>query len=236
MESVHDTSGCRDSQRVKYIAGLFVGKALTWWNSEIHIQGREAAIGMPWEDFRTLTREEFCLSNEMQKLETKLWNHTMVGAGHAAYTDRFYKLARLVPHSVTPKGKRIERNGSIKKNHEKKVNEREPKVMPRNVNPANARNLVAKTCFECGSTDHIKLACLRLNQAERPEGNQQNQVVAVNEARVVETKETKLGATTLFDSGADYSFVSATFLTLLDIEPSDLGFSYEIDIASGQLV
>ncbi|GKC89256.1 putative reverse transcriptase domain-containing protein [Tanacetum coccineum] len=43
-------------------------------------------------------------------------------------------------------------------------------------------------------------------------------------------------ATTLFDSGADYSFVSTTFIPLLDIEPSELGFSYEIEIASGQLV
>ncbi|GKF17404.1 putative reverse transcriptase domain-containing protein, partial [Tanacetum coccineum] len=43
-------------------------------------------------------------------------------------------------------------------------------------------------------------------------------------------------ATALFDSGADYSFVSTTFIPLLDIEPSDLGFSYEIKIASGQLV
>ncbi|GJU70814.1 putative nucleotidyltransferase, ribonuclease H [Tanacetum coccineum] len=43
-------------------------------------------------------------------------------------------------------------------------------------------------------------------------------------------------ATTLFDSGADYSFVSTTFIPLLDIEPNDLGFSYEIEIASGQLV
>ncbi|GJV55907.1 putative reverse transcriptase domain-containing protein [Tanacetum coccineum] len=42
--------------------------------------------------------------------------------------------------------------------------------------------------------------------------------------------------TTLFDSGADYSFVSTTFISLLRIEPSDLGFSYEIEIASGQLV
>ncbi|GJW94557.1 hypothetical protein Tco_0174229 [Tanacetum coccineum] len=37
--------------------------------------------------------KEFCLSHEMQKLETKLWNHAMVGAGHAAYTDRFHELA-----------------------------------------------------------------------------------------------------------------------------------------------
>ncbi|GKD20198.1 putative reverse transcriptase domain-containing protein, partial [Tanacetum coccineum] len=39
-------------------------------------------------------------------------------------------------------------------------------------------------------------------------------------------------ATTLFDSGADYSFVSTAFIPLLGIEPCDLGFSYEIEIAS----
>ncbi|GJV82374.1 hypothetical protein Tco_1522272 [Tanacetum coccineum] len=80
MESIHDMSGCRDSQRVKYTTGSFVGKALTWWNSEIRTRGREAAVGMSWEDFKILTREEFCPSNEMQKLETELWNHAMVEA------------------------------------------------------------------------------------------------------------------------------------------------------------
>nr|GEV55223.1 hypothetical protein [Tanacetum cinerariifolium] len=43
-------------------------------------------------------------------------------------------------------------------------------------------------------------------------------------------------ATTLFDFGADYSFVSTTFIPLLDIEPSNLGFSYAIEIARGQLI
>ncbi|GKB51158.1 putative reverse transcriptase domain-containing protein [Tanacetum coccineum] len=81
---------------------------------------------MSWEDIKTLAREEFCPSNEMQKLETGLWNHAMVRAGHAAYTDRFHELARLVPHLVTPEGKRIERNGSIKKNPEKRGNGGEP--------------------------------------------------------------------------------------------------------------
>ncbi|GJT77572.1 hypothetical protein Tco_1044297 [Tanacetum coccineum] len=110
-----------------------------------------------------LMREEFCPSNEMQKLETELWNHVMVGATYATYTDRFHELARLVPHLVTPKNRRIERyayglapqirgmvaatepstiqktvqiadtltdealrNGSIKKNHEKRGNGGEP--------------------------------------------------------------------------------------------------------------
>nr|GEX56062.1 hypothetical protein [Tanacetum cinerariifolium] len=46
---------------------------------------------------------------ENQKLETELWNHAMVGDGHAAYTDRFYEFARLVPHLVTPENRKIER-------------------------------------------------------------------------------------------------------------------------------
>ncbi|GKG42265.1 hypothetical protein Tco_0476563, partial [Tanacetum coccineum] len=41
--------------------------------------------------------------------ESELWNHAMVGAGHAAYTDRFHELARLVPHLVTPESRNIER-------------------------------------------------------------------------------------------------------------------------------
>ncbi|GKF30426.1 reverse transcriptase domain-containing protein, partial [Tanacetum coccineum] len=86
MELVQDMSGCGDDQK-----------------------SREVAIGMAWDDFKTLTREEFCPVNEMKKLETEFWNHTMLGAGHAAYTDRFHELARLVPHLVTPENKRIER-------------------------------------------------------------------------------------------------------------------------------
>nr|GFC98779.1 reverse transcriptase domain-containing protein [Tanacetum cinerariifolium] len=72
----------------------------------------------------------------------------MVMAGYAAYTDRFHELARLVPHLVTPKNRRIER------------------VVPRNVNPINARNPTARTCYKCSSIDHFKAACPS-NQARR---------------------------------------------------------------------
>ncbi|GKF80184.1 hypothetical protein Tco_0238786, partial [Tanacetum coccineum] len=51
---------------------------------------------------------EFCPSHEMQKLETKLWNHAMVRVGHAVYTARFHELVRLVPHLVTPESMMIE--------------------------------------------------------------------------------------------------------------------------------
>ncbi|GKB53929.1 putative reverse transcriptase domain-containing protein [Tanacetum coccineum] len=132
---------------------------------------------------------ELCPSNEMQKMETKLWNHAMVGAGHAAYTDMFHELDMLVPHLIagTLTDEAI-RNGSVKKNPEKRGNRGEP---------SKDRN---------GRDDNKR------------------------------TRTRNAYATTLFDSGVDYSFVSTTFIPLLGIEPSDLGFSYEIKIASGQLV
>ncbi|GKE51069.1 reverse transcriptase domain-containing protein [Tanacetum coccineum] len=60
-------------------------------------------------DFKALLVEEFCPSNEMERLENEFWNHKMVGANHAAYTDRFHELAKLVPHLVTPESARIKR-------------------------------------------------------------------------------------------------------------------------------
>ncbi|GJU85597.1 integrase, catalytic region, zinc finger, CCHC-type containing protein [Tanacetum coccineum] len=62
-------SGCRENQKVKYTAGSFIGKALTWWNSQVQTRGLETAVGITWEDFKILKREEFCLNNKMQKLE-----------------------------------------------------------------------------------------------------------------------------------------------------------------------
>nr|GEY94260.1 hypothetical protein [Tanacetum cinerariifolium] len=44
MESVQDMSGCEDNQKVKYIVGSFVGKALTWWNSQIRTLGRQVDV------------------------------------------------------------------------------------------------------------------------------------------------------------------------------------------------
>ncbi|GJR87901.1 zinc finger, CCHC-type, retrotransposon gag domain protein [Tanacetum coccineum] len=300
MENLQDMSGCSVNQKVKYTAGSFVGKALTWWNSQIRTLSREIAVSMSWNEFKFMMIQEFCPSHEMQKLESELWNHAMVGAGHAAYTDKFHELARLVPHLVTSKNRMIERymygfapqicgmvaatepktiqkavqisgaltdetvrNGSIKK-VEKKGMKREYGCVPRNMNPVNARNPTVKACYECGITDHVRPACPRWNRAQGLGENHPNQVAANNRGQgcgnqgnqargrafMLGEKEARQDpnittstftlnnhfATTLFDSGANYSFVSTTFIPLLGLEPSDLGFKYEIEIASGQLV
>ncbi|GKD24571.1 putative reverse transcriptase domain-containing protein, partial [Tanacetum coccineum] len=269
IESVHDMSGCSIDQKVKYTAGLFVSKALTWWNSHIRMLSREVAVRMSWNDFKCMMIQEFCPSHEMQKLESKLWNHAMVEAGHAVYTDRFHELARLVTHLVTPGSMMIERyvygltlqirgmvaatepktmqkavqisgaltdevvrNGTIKK-VEKRGNVGEPSkdrnerddnkrtrtvnafattVNPdcrsvlRNVNPVNNRNPPVRACYECGSTDH-----------GQGRGNQGNQARG-----------------RAFMLGAEEARQDPNIVT--GLEPSDLGFKYEIEIASGQLV
>nr|GEW99083.1 putative reverse transcriptase domain-containing protein [Tanacetum cinerariifolium] len=61
-------------------------------------------------------------------------NHVMVGVGHAAYTDRFHELARVVPHlkAVQISGAMTDeavRNGSIKK-VEKRGSVGEPSTKP----------------------------------------------------------------------------------------------------------
>ncbi|GJW45685.1 putative reverse transcriptase domain-containing protein [Tanacetum coccineum] len=79
------------------------------------------------------------------------------------------------------------------------------KGVPRNVNPVNDRNPIVRACYECGSTDHVRSGCPRLNRAQGPEGNHpRDRGNQGNQAR--------------------------------GIEPNELGFRYEIEIASGQLV
>ncbi|GJT38356.1 hypothetical protein Tco_0938221 [Tanacetum coccineum] len=51
-QSVHDMSGCSVDQKVKYTAGSFVGKALTWWNSQICTLSREVAVSMSRNEFK----------------------------------------------------------------------------------------------------------------------------------------------------------------------------------------
>nr|GEV27149.1 reverse transcriptase domain-containing protein [Tanacetum cinerariifolium] len=108
----NDRRGCTYQELLACNPKEYDGKGgaivYTCWIEKIKsVQGMSGCIS--WDNFKVLMREEFCPSNEMQKLETKLWNHAMVGAGHAAYTDRFHELSRLVPHLVTSKNRRIER-------------------------------------------------------------------------------------------------------------------------------
>ncbi|GJV68580.1 putative reverse transcriptase domain-containing protein [Tanacetum coccineum] len=114
----------------------------------------------------------------------------------------------------------------------------------RMVNPLNVRNPTAArgACFECGGTDNYKAACPILNRAQRPGGNRPEQEMAIergqgrgNNENLARERAFVMGAeearqdpnivigtftlnnhyaTTLFDFGADNSFISTTFIPL----------------------
>ncbi|GJV65672.1 putative reverse transcriptase domain-containing protein [Tanacetum coccineum] len=286
MESVQDMSGCRDSQKVKYTAGSFVGKALTWWNSQIHTRGREATIGMAAMlrkliSFHELSRnggsrepnhpKKPCRTNERRTLtiearmngpskepqeerkgggmnlamdrnvrddnkSTRTGNDfaTTANPVRGGYIGTALKCTTCNYHHILEIPCRACFNYNSLGHFAKDC-----RVVPRNVNPINVINPVAKTCYKCSSADHIKATCPR-NQGNQARGRAF--MLGVEEARQdpnIVTGTFTLNdhyATTLFDFGADYSFVSTTFIPLLGIEPSDLSFNYEIKIASRQLV
>ncbi|GJZ66265.1 putative reverse transcriptase domain-containing protein, partial [Tanacetum coccineum] len=305
--------------------------------AQIRTLSQEVTVSMSWNDFKLMLIEEFCPSHEMQKLETELGNHAMVGASHAAYTDKFHELARLVPHLVTLESRNIERyvygfdlqicgmveamepktmqksvqifgaltdkavwNRSIKK-VEKRGNVGEPSkdkngrddnkrtrtgnafamttnhvgrentsvwpkritcnsyhapggpcrmcfncnrpghlvrdcsVMPRNANPVNVKNPTPArgACHECGSTDHFRPACPRLNKAQGPGGNHPNPVATNNGGQSHGNQWNQVRGRA-FMLGVEEARQDPNIVT--GIDPSELGFRYEIEIASGQLV
>nr|GEW73931.1 hypothetical protein [Tanacetum cinerariifolium] len=97
------------------------------------------------------------------------------------------------------------------------------KGVPRNVNPVNAKNPPVRACYKCGSTDHVRPDCPRLNMAQEPEGIAQTKLLLITGVRVVETKGTRLG-------------VGHSCWEQRKLAGSEHCDGYEIEIASGQLV
>nr|GEX28835.1 putative reverse transcriptase domain-containing protein [Tanacetum cinerariifolium] len=98
------------------------------------------------------------------------------------------------------------------------------------------------TCFECGAQGHYWKDCPKVKNQTR--GNKARVPDARGKVYVLGGADTNPGSNTvtgtfllndhhaymLFDSGADRSFVSNTFSTLLDITPSALDVSYAVEL------
>ncbi|GKD00821.1 putative reverse transcriptase domain-containing protein [Tanacetum coccineum] len=83
--------------------------ALTWWNSHKRTIGVEAAYAMNWVELMKLMTEVYCPRNEIQKMETELWNLTVKGNDLTAYTQRFQELILLCTRMVPDEEDRVER-------------------------------------------------------------------------------------------------------------------------------
>ncbi|GJR29555.1 putative reverse transcriptase domain-containing protein [Tanacetum coccineum] len=124
----------------------------------------------------------------------------------------------------------------------------------RAVRPRNGQ----RACYECGSLDHLRPNCPKWNRERNQSGNQLalegnrntrgnenrargracnvNVVDALQDPNVVTGTYSlnNLYATVLFDSGADFSFISTKFAPLLNAKPSIANPGYVIEVANGK--
>nr|GFC24893.1 hypothetical protein [Tanacetum cinerariifolium] len=83
--------------------------ALTWWNSHKRTIGVDAAYAMKWAGLMKLMTKVYCVRNEIQKIETELWNLTVKGNDLTTYTQRFQELILLCTRMVPDEEDRVER-------------------------------------------------------------------------------------------------------------------------------
>ncbi|GJX96720.1 putative reverse transcriptase domain-containing protein [Tanacetum coccineum] len=106
----------------------------------------------------------------------------------------------------------------------------------------------AGTCYECGVQRHFKRDCLKLKNKNHGNqggnGNAPAKVYVVSNAGTNPDSNVVMGtfllndryASILFDTGADRSFISTTFSSLIDITPTTLDHYYDVELADGKII
>ncbi|GKD64559.1 putative reverse transcriptase domain-containing protein [Tanacetum coccineum] len=118
-----------------------------------------------------------------------------------------------------------------------------------NNNRGNSRTTQnAGTCYECGVQGHFKRDCPKLKNKNHGNqggnGNAPAKVYVVGNAGTNPDSNVVTGtfllnnryASILFDTGADRSFVSTTFSSLIDITPTTLDHYYDVELADGKII
>ncbi|GJW99756.1 putative reverse transcriptase domain-containing protein [Tanacetum coccineum] len=106
----------------------------------------------------------------------------------------------------------------------------------------------AVTCYKCGVQGHFKKVCLKLKNGNRGNqcgnGNAPAKVYVVGNAGTNPDSNVVMGtfllndryASILFDTGANRSFVSTTFSSLIDITSITLDHYYDVELANEKII
>ncbi|GKB04063.1 putative reverse transcriptase domain-containing protein [Tanacetum coccineum] len=230
MESVFNISGCAIENQVKFSTCTLLGAALTWWNDQIRTLGPEA-YAMTWEVLKKKMTDKW-----IRKLRT--------------YTERQSdNRGRLMIHQkkpmVTKQKQTLQEAECLQGYNIWKAKKKPlwgiccPKVL-RNTGNTNITNTQkgnreapkGNGCFECGAPGHFKRDCPKLKNREEREciGKLRFQCCRVY---VLLDKPYE---SIFSDTSADRSFISTAFSSLIDIVPTLLDNSYDVELADGKIV
>nr|GEX50152.1 putative reverse transcriptase domain-containing protein [Tanacetum cinerariifolium] len=241
-----------------------------WWNSHKRTIGVDDAYAMKWAGLMKLMTGVYCSRNEIQKMETGLWNLTVKGNDLTAYTQRFQELILLCTRMVPNEEDKVKRfigglPNNIQGNGYAARSAKNKRMMESNLRDNRGQQLSFKRqnttgqnvarAYTTGNNKRKGKDCPNLrnqnrgNQTRNKTGNKTggNEVTAkayatskggTNPDSNIVTGTFLLNnyhASMLFDSGADRSFTSTTFSTLLDVAPSTLDTSYAVELPDGRV-
>nr|GEU46171.1 reverse transcriptase domain-containing protein [Tanacetum cinerariifolium] len=175
------TTRCGENQKLKYTVGSFIGKALTWWNSQVQTRATEPKIIQSVILKAGMLTDEAIRNEALKKNTKKTRNNGVTGRdGNVRVDNKRSRTGRAFATITNPVRK--ECTGTAPKcpncnyhhptyvpyhlctscNHFRHIT-KDCRVGPRVVNPLKSRNPAAArdACFECGGTDHYKAACPR---------------------------------------------------------------------------
>nr|GFC13073.1 putative reverse transcriptase domain-containing protein [Tanacetum cinerariifolium] len=208
------------------------------------------AYKMTWSVLWKKMTDKYCPLGEVKKLEIELWNLKVKDNNIPAYINRFQELALICTKFISNETEKVDKYisglpdniyGNVKStNNTNATNNR----------GGNGPNPWGNGCFECGNPGHFKRDCPKLNNKNGGNGNAQGWVYAVGNA---ERNGNAAGnpdlnivtgmfllnnryASILFDTGADRSFVSTAFSSLIDIIPTPLDNHYDVELADRKIV
>nr|GEZ88602.1 hypothetical protein [Tanacetum cinerariifolium] len=238
IESVIDNSTCVENQKVNYAASSFINKALTWWNTQVQERGRETIVGMTWVEFKALLVEEFCPNNKKAKVGKRFVATTPPRNENVGSYPKCAKCSAYHPEGGPCRlCFNCQKPGHFARDCQVPVKQVAPISDVRMGNNQ-------RVCYECGSSKHLCNTCPKLNRAPGQatnrlalEGNRNTRNIgkrargrafSVNAVDVLQdpnvvTCTFSLNdhfANVLFDSGADFSFISTKFAPLLNEKPS----------------
>ncbi|GKB17032.1 putative reverse transcriptase domain-containing protein [Tanacetum coccineum] len=244
MESVFYISNCAMENQVKFATCTFLENALTCYT--LHFQELALMCGR-------MFHEE---SNEVEKYVAGLPDMIRGNNTRRAYTagtgeGREYtgSLPLYTKYNYHHKGPCAPRCNKCKKIGHLACDCRSFGPNCNNNNHGNSRTTQnAGTCYECGVQGHFKRDFPKLKNKNRGnQGGNGNALAKVymvgiagkNPNSNVVTSTFLLNnhyASILFDTGADRSFVSTRFSSLIDITPTTLDHYYDVELADEKII
>ncbi|GJT10030.1 putative reverse transcriptase domain-containing protein [Tanacetum coccineum] len=257
-----DTAPAVQGKKVKFDAATLEGPALTWWKTKVATLGLETVNQMRWTEIKQLMTTDFCLIEEVQRMEHELWNLKVKEYDIVAYTQRLNELALMCPRMVEPERVKVDAyiqgftdnikgevtsskhddlNKAVRmalKLMEQKSQARDERILEgkkRKIAKSKGTRepwlpLLLMESFLC--VNNVLLAMLGTRQ-----GHTRNQ--CPNNIKQEEAGEVRGRAYAIKEDepqGSDKSFMDTRFSFMLNINPVNIGASYEVELANGSIV